>query len=180
MPSTNNTVKYYVPTKALPYLSVYTDSGLICKIAFDKKTGKPLVSIPDEHVEVTFENITSDQVELINTVIEFAPDEEEQSMEFPSYQSKVVFGSPTSKYGSPLDERSSIGDTRDDILDLIIQSYIDYPNQSKTLTSRISHEIAEKLDVKVMTVAGVRANLARGSYDQTLEQMIAAKRKART
>lgn len=63
------------------------------------------------------------------------------------------------------------------ILDAIVETYVKEPQQSRQRVSELSHVIAKKLDVGIMQVAGVRANLKRGAYDQTLEQMVVARRK---
>lgn len=63
-------------------------------------------------------------------------------------------------------------DLRDQVIDRIIKSWADYPTQDAVFTSQETHRIA--LDVlgnndehSVMQVAGVRAALTRGTYDDT-------------
>lgn len=73
------------------------------------------------------------------------------------------------KAKTPKPTYSSSGDhinhsERDAILSHVLDSLIDEPNATKKRSAQISKEIAEKLGVKPMAVAGVKANLARGVY----------------
>lgn len=67
---------------------------------------------------------------------------------------------------------------RDQILEMVIESWAQHPNQTKKFTAEESHRIAievfgEDTSTNVMRVAGVRAALTRGAYDVTLDELIA-------
>ena len=73
---------------------------------------------------------------------------------------------------------------RDDILQAVLDSWVDHPRQDAKFTSAESHRIA--LDVfgedthhTVMRVAGVRAALTRGAYDLGLQDLVAQRRDER-
>ena len=53
---------------------------------------------------------------------------------------------------------------RDKVLNLVLKSLKANPNQTKAEISAESHRIAKAAKVHVMAVAGVRANLTRGTY----------------
>lgn len=83
----------------------------------------------------------------------------------------------TGTYVSPLEEWQ-----RDTVLEMVVESWAQYPNQDKSFTASESHRIATEVfgddtRTNVMRVAGIRAWLTRGAYEHTLEEMIEAKDK---
>lgn len=75
-------------------------------------------------------------------------------------------------YESPLEEWE-----RHQILEMVTDSFMRFPNQSKEFTAEESHRIAKEVFGEddhhhVMRVAGVRSALAKGMYDVTLEDIL--------
>lgn len=68
---------------------------------------------------------------------------------------------------------------RDKVLNAILDSLLDHPDQDKTFTSTETKRIAKKYNQGHMQVAGVRANLTRGSYGD-LDKMLRSRRRQRS
>lgn len=67
--------------------------------------------------------------------------------------------------------------TRDNILMEILTSFAKTPRQDPAFVSQESHRIAKKFRVTNMQVAGIRANLARGTYGN-MKYLVSKQRKA--
>lgn len=67
---------------------------------------------------------------------------------------------------------------RDSVLTSILDSMLDTPNQSKAFRVEETKRIAARFDEPIMAVAGVRANLTRGSYGD-VDNLLTKRRRAR-
>lgn len=68
--------------------------------------------------------------------------------------------------------------TRDRILDAILDALIDNPNLTRAEVSAINHKIANRFKENNMVVAGIAANLTRGTYGDK-SRLIAQRRRER-
>lgn len=101
-------------------------------------------------------------------------------------RTRVVKASRAPKPTSSSSTDSIETHSRDKVLDAILDSLLDHPEQTKSFTSAETRRIAKKYDQGVYVVAGVRANLTRGSYgdlnkvlDTRRRQRLAASRTTR-
>lgn len=67
----------------------------------------------------------------------------------------------------------------EDVVEALVQSLVDEPNQTKTRQAAISREIAQRMGIQVMSIAGIRASLTKNAYGD-LEDMKRAVQRART
>lgn len=66
-----------------------------------------------------------------------------------------------------------------ELVEAICQSYVEEPNQTKMRTAAITKELSQRFGIPVMSIAGVRANLTRGTYGD-FNTMVAAAGKRRS
>lgn len=138
--------------------------------------------LPDNELKVKVRSLTLDKLRSLPT--KRPPDKpkpEVRAVDTSSLRAERVEEEPkrrrptrrrySATYESPLEEWE-----RHKILELISESYMRFPDQTKEFTAEESHRIAQEVFGEddhhhVMRVAGVRSALAKGMYDMTLDDL---------
>lgn len=174
------TVAIYKPDVNLMrvnHINVFVGPKLVCQIGIDHNS-VPTINIPHDEILVvqtdpaTFREVVDNSIHVVAT---YTPVFDED-MGLPKFQKEVIAGTVSEPRYNPRNSSDSIEELlRDEVLSEIVDSYIAEPKQSKKRTAQITHEMSERLSAGVMSIAGVRANLTRGAYGMSLQELIDAK-----
>lgn len=183
------------PTKRTNFANIHIDGKHVLSIGL-LDNGKYVLYAPDEfeNVEMAAEPLVKYGAHLVplRRILKldagFDTEEEEERMALPNGEGvmrrTVIAGEPIRSrglFGHSDDERGLISGSRvlDPVLEAILDSLIDHPNQISSFRAAETRRIAEEFGVRMYAVAGVRAALTKGIYGDTAENLVKARRALR-
>lgn len=173
------------------WITIRSEHGDVASISIDPETGIPRLGLYD----VDGVELCDGQPEMgCRLRVDVLTKTKEPGVALPRYQREPVHEmhiEPISKPQATVKSRNGksyassvprIGEnTRDAVLNAIIDSELKHPHAEKGVRETETHRLAQQFKLKPMQIAGVRAALTRGVYDDApvVQRYLEAKAKGK-